>query len=85
MLGGLSATSRLYEQSAGIYDTGDPNNLYAYDGFGPIGLGGSATSPPGNVQNYSGSCTPGVSWYGQIDLIGGSMRLPDEIFQSGFE
>jgi hypothetical protein len=84
-LAGLSANSIINAQTGGLYDSGDPNNRYAYDLAGPIGLGGSYTDPSGDVQNCVLSCTPAASWYSQIDLVGGSVKLPDDIFHNGFE
>jgi hypothetical protein len=84
-LAGLSANSQIGEQTGGLYDSGIPNSPYAYDIGGPVSYGGSYTDPSGDVQNCVSSCTPAVSWYAQIDLVGGSVTLPDGIFHDGFE
>lgn len=84
-LTGLSARSLMGEQGAGAYPSGNPQQPFAYDGVGPLQLGTPVSSPVGNVQNCSSPCSTTVSWYPQIDLVGGYVHLADHVFTGDFE
>ncbi len=79
----LSAHSVLFELTAGHYNSG--SSPYALNASQPFVLGTSFADAEGNVSNCSLPCATTVDWYPQIDLVGGSIYLADEIFHAGFE
>ncbi|MBS0486189.1 MAG: hypothetical protein JSS13_02515 [Proteobacteria bacterium] len=84
-LAGLSTQSPMGEVDAGAYPSGNPQQPFAYDNVSPLQLGTPVSSPSGNVQNCSSPCSTTVSWYPQIDLVGGYIHLADHIFTGDFE
>lgn len=81
-LSGLS-THSLYIEQAGANYASPPQTAYDQGGA-HVGSAFSAVSTTG-VQQCSTPCSNSVSWYPQIDLTGGSVTLPDDIFRNGFE
>ena len=79
---GLSASSVVVAATSGYYGSNFHN---AQDGGTTFTLGNSFSDPILDVTNCSGSCSTGAAWYPQIDLIGGTVYLPNTIFASGFE
>lgn len=80
----LSAASKIIESgSANYLQAGTLQS--AFDLSSSFGLGASFTDPTQDVQSCTAPCSTAVSWYPQIDLIGGSVHLVDEIFGDGFD
>ncbi|HXD84291.1 MAG TPA: hypothetical protein VN599_07650, partial [Rudaea sp.] len=69
----------------GAYPSGNSQQPYAYDTVSPLRLGTPVGSPGGNVQNCTSPCSTAVSWYPQIDFVGGYIHLADHIFTGDFE
>jgi len=84
-LAGLSAHSLMGEDAIGAYPSGNSQQPYAYDTVSPLRLGTPVGSPGGNVQNCTSPCSTAVSWYPQIDFVGGYIHLADHIFTGDFE
>jgi len=83
-LTGVSSTSVLAEQTAGLYAPSGPP-FFAYDQSPLMQLGVAYADPLHDVLNCTSPCSTAVDWYPQIDLVGGSIHLADEIFSNGFE
>jgi len=83
-LTGLSNASRFGVQATGAYPSGNSQPV-AYDIIPLTAFGLFASDPTGDVQNCVSPCSPAASWYGQIDLVGASMHLQDEVFGDSFE
>jgi len=83
-LAGLSAASLIREVSGAAYLQAAVEQD-AYDLSDPFGLGASFTDPAQDVLACTAPCSTAVSWYSQIDLVGGSVHLVDEIFENGFD
>lgn len=81
-LSGLSSNSLYIEQAAANYAS-PPQTAFDQGGT-HVGSAFTAANTTG-VQQCSTPCSNTVSWYPQIDLTGGSMTLPDEVFRNGFE
>ena len=82
-LAGLSSASLMGEQTVGFYTTGD--QPFAYDSTQVLKLGVAFNDPLHDVLNCTSPCSTAVDWYPQIDLVGGSIHLADEIFAGNFE
>jgi hypothetical protein len=82
-LKGLSKTSTAGMTAAALYTSGQ--TPYAQDSAGPFAINAAVSDPVHDVTNCSGSCTTGVSWYAQTDLVGGSIVRADRVFSAGFQ
>jgi len=81
---GMSANSTISMIAAAVYSNG-PAPQAAFDPAIAFQPGGSVTDPTQDVQGCTAPCLTTASWYPEIDLIGGSFRLPDKIFANGFD
>lgn len=82
-LAGISAQSIIGMQTAGVYRPAQFPP--AYDASGAFRLGQSFSDQLNDVQECTSPCSTSASWYPQIDLIGGSLLQPNDIFNNGFE
>jgi hypothetical protein len=82
-LKGLSKTSTAAMTAAALYTSGQ--TPYAQDNGGPFAINTAFSDPVHDLSNCSGSCSTGVSWYAQTDLVGGSIVRADRVFSSGFQ
>ena len=73
-LAGLSANTTVSLQSVAPYSSSGTTTL-ASDSTATFNLGNSVVSPPNDVQNCSGSCNTGASWYPLVDLTGASATI----------
>lgn len=81
---GLSANSRIGMVANAIYVAAATTQT-AVDPSPLFGFGGSFTDPLQDVQGCSAPCSTASTWYPQIDLVGGSVRMGDKIFANGFD
>jgi hypothetical protein len=82
LLDGLSSASPIFYATNAYYD---PNAGPAVDTGAAFKFGSAFTDAAQDVQACSGLCSPAQPWYAPTDLAGGSVRLADQIFASGFE
>ena len=79
---GLSGNSVVLDTANGYYAA---NFTVSQDPSSTFNVGRSFIDVKFDATNCSGNCSTGQSWYPQVDLIGGSVYLPNKIFASGFE
>lgn len=71
-LANLAPQSQIYVAALGSYTPTGTSATTAYDNMASIAAGATATDPAGDVQSCGAPCTPSVSWYPMIDLLGAS-------------
>ena len=81
-LAGLSANSKVNLTAAAPYSSGAAVNV-ASDSTTTFNLGSSVVAPPSDVQNCSGPCNTGASWYPLVDVTGASATIGQVINTGG--
>jgi hypothetical protein len=69
--------------TAALYTSGQ--TPYAQDFGSAFAVNTAFSDTVHDLTNCSGTCSTGVSWYAQSDLVGGSIVRADRVFSSGFQ